>query len=97
MVESKREHWEVVRHILRYVCDTIEYMLRYNRGDDVRLCGFTNANWVGSSVDMKITSGYCFSFGLGMVSWCSRKQKSVALSSVEEVYMAASTTTCEAI
>jgi len=61
------------------------------------LNGFTDANWVGSSVDWKSTSGYCFSVGLGMISWCSRKQKSMALSSAEAEYMAANTTTCEAI
>lgn len=59
--------------------------------------GFTDADWACSSVDPKITSGYYFSVGSGMISWCSRKQKSVALSSTEEEYMAANTTTCEAI
>eukprot|EP00253_Pinus_taeda_P010284 PITA_10284 len=58
---------------------------------------FTDADWAGSSVDRKSTSGYCFSVGSGMVSWCNRKQKSVALSSTKAEYMAANTTTCEAI
>eukprot|EP00253_Pinus_taeda_P034475 PITA_34475 len=61
------------------------------------LCGFTNADWVGNSVDGKSTSKYCFNVGSGMVSWSSRNQKSVALSSADAEYMAASTTTCEAI
>jgi len=97
MVEPKRVHWAAVRHILRYVCGTIEYGLRYTRGDDVKLCGFTDEDWAGSSVNKKSTSGYCSSVGSGMVSWCSRKQKSVALSSAEVEYMAASTATCEAL
>eukprot|EP00253_Pinus_taeda_P032337 PITA_32337 len=54
-------------------------------------------DWVGSSVDRKSTTGYCFNIGSGMTSWCSRKQKSMALSSVEAEYMAASTASCEAI
>eukprot|EP00253_Pinus_taeda_P008489 PITA_08489 len=58
---------------------------------------FTDADWASSSVDQKSTFGYCFSVGSGMISWCSRKQKPVALSSAEEKYMAANTTMCEAI
>eukprot|EP00253_Pinus_taeda_P002352 PITA_02352 len=45
----------------------------------------------------KSTSGYCFNIGSGMPSWCSRKQKFVALNLSEVEYMAASTTSCEAI
>eukprot|EP00253_Pinus_taeda_P027401 PITA_27401 len=55
------------------------------------------SDWAGSSVDRKSTTGYCFSIGSEMTFWCSRKHKSVALSSVEAEYMAASTTSCEAI
>ena len=82
---------------MRYVCGTIKYGLRYTQGDDDRLCGFTDADWAGSSVDRKSTSGYCFSVGLEIVSWCSRKQKSIALSSAKVEYMAANTAMCEAI
>eukprot|EP00253_Pinus_taeda_P036171 PITA_36171 len=65
--------------------------------NDIRLSGFTDTNWVGSSVDQKSTTGYCFNIGSGMTSWCSRKQKYVALSSTEAEYMAASTASCKAI
>lgn len=51
MVELKMVHWAAVRHILRYVHDTIEYGLRYILGDDVKLCGFTDVDWVDNSVD----------------------------------------------
>ena len=69
----------------------------YNKGKDIRLSGFTDADWAGSSVDRKSIFGYCFNIGSGITSWCSRKQKSVALSLSEAEYMAASTTSCEAI
>ena len=97
MVEPKMVHWAAAKHILRYVHRTVGYELKYSRGEDVRLKGFTDADWTGSSVDKKSTSGYCFSVGSGMISWCSREQKSVALSSTNAKYMAVSTTTCEAI
>ena len=97
MVEPKRAHWVAAKHVLRYLRGTVELGLKYTCDNDVRLSSFTDADWAGSSVDQKSTSGYCFSLGSGMTSWCSRKQKSVALSSAEAEYMAASTASCEAI
>lgn len=97
MVEPKRTHWAAAKHVLRYLQGTIEFGLKYTWSNDVKLSGFTDVDWAGSSVDRKSTHGYCFSLGLGMTSWCSRKQKSVALSSAEAENMAASTTSCEAI
>eukprot|EP00253_Pinus_taeda_P019661 PITA_19661 len=97
MVEPKRVHWAAAKHVLRYLQGTFDYGLLYTRGKDIRLSGFTYADWVGSSVDRKSSSGYCFDIGLGMTSWCSRKQKSMVLSSFKVEYMAASTASCEAI
>ena len=97
MVEPKRAHWPAAKHVLRYLQGTVELGLKYTRGNDIRLSGFTDVDWVGSLVDRKSASGYCFSLGSRMTSWCSRKQKSMALSSAEAEYMAASTTSCEAI
>ena len=59
--------------------------------------GYTDVDWAGSTTDKKSTSGCCFSLGSGVVSWFSRKQKFVALSSAEAEYIAASMATCEAI
>lgn len=56
MVEPKRVHWAAARHILRYVCGTVGFGLKYTREDDIRLCRFTDADWAGSSVDRKSTS-----------------------------------------
>ena len=63
----------------------------------MNLCGFTDADWVGSSTEKKSTSGGTFSIGLKTVSWYSRRQRSMALSSAEAKYMAASLDACEAI
>lgn len=73
------------------------YGFKYTQRDDVRLCGFTDANWASNSMDKRSTFGYCFNVGSGMVSWCSKKQKSIVVSSTKAKYMVASTATCEAI
>ena len=79
MVDSKRAHWVAAKHVLRYLQGTIKLGLKYTCSNDVRFSGFTNADWAGSSVDRKSTSGDCFSLGSGMTSWCSRKQKSTVV------------------
>jgi hypothetical protein len=54
------------------------------------LQGYVDADWAGSAVDRKITFGCCFTLGYAMVSWCSRKQSFVALSTAEAEYIALS-------
>ena len=68
----------------------MEYGLDYSEGDGVRLAGYIDSDWVVSTSDKKNTSGCCFGLGLAVVSWFNRKQKSVALSSIEAEYMAMS-------
>ena len=63
----------------------------------MKLCGFTNANLLGSLLDGKSTSGVIFSVGSASVSWYRRKKIYVALSSTEVEYMDASQVACEVI
>jgi hypothetical protein len=97
MVEPRRVHWVSAKHVLRYLQGTVDYGLDYVRGDGVRLAGYADSDWAGSASDRRSTSGCCFGFGSAIVSWLSRKQKSVALSSAEAEYMAANLASCEAL
>ena len=97
MVEPRQVHWVAAKHVLRYIHGTIGYSLRYTTGDGVKLEGFTDLDWAGSVVDRKSTSGCCFSLGSSMVSWFSKKQSSVALSTAEAEYIAACAACKEAI
>ena len=63
----------------------------------MKLYGFVDANWAASPTDRKSTSGGLFSIGSTVVSWYNKKQRSVALSSAEAEYMAASLAACEGI
>ena len=63
----------------------------------MRLLGYTDVDWAGSVMDRRSTSRYCFTLGSALISWMSRKQKSVALSTAEAGYIVASITLCEAV
>jgi len=96
MVEPHHIHWIGAKNLLRYLRGTITYGLRYI-ARDVRLFGYTDADWAGNVEDRKSTSGCCFSLGSASISWMSRKQKSVALSTAKAEYIAASMASCEAV
>ena len=61
-------HWVAAKHVLRYVRGTINYGLRYSSSSGVLLARYANSDWVGSAVDRKSTSGYCFSMGFPKVT-----------------------------
>ena len=90
-------HWTATKHNLRYLPGTTDYGLDYRRSGGVGLVGYTDSDWVGSVSDRKSTFGCCFNLGSAVVSWFSRKKKSMALSSAEAEYMAASQDNCEAL
>jgi hypothetical protein len=97
MVEPRSVHWIGAKHVLRYIARSVDFGLDYVRGDGVSFVGYTDSDWVGCATDRKSTSRCCFGLGSRVVSWFSRKQKLVALSSVEAEYMASSQASCEAI
>ena len=90
------DHWKAVKHILRYLIGTINYGLLYSRTSSVCL-GYSDSDWGGDLDDRKSTSGYVFQIGGGPVSWQSRKQSCVALSTSEAEYIALTSAAQEAI
>jgi len=83
MVQPTKMFWKAEKHVLRYLIGTSQYGLWYRRAEGVKLKGFTDADWAGSPLDRKSTSAGIFNLGSVAVSWYSRKQRSVALSSAE--------------
>ena len=58
--------------------------------------GYSDSNWAGDSTDYKSTTGYLFQIGGTVVTWKSKKQTCVALSTAEAEYMALSSASQEA-
>ena len=93
-------HWNAVKRVLRYLKATCDYKLTYGPNRSANgpgLFGFCDADWGNSVDDRKSVTGYAFIMYGGAVSWNTRKQPTVALSSMEAEYMAATEATKEAI
>ena len=101
MSKLGKEHWTTVKRVFRYLHGTSDYGLCYQgrpRLDRVLdIHGFFDADWVGDMDQRRSTSGYVFNLFGGAVSWMSKKQSVVALSTTEAEYMAATHASKEAV
>ena len=92
-----QSHFTAAKRILRYLKGTVSLGLSYKKCADGILTGYSDADWAGDVDDRHSTSGNVFSLARGAVSWLSKKQATVALSTAEAEYVALSTATQEAI
>ena len=79
-------HWSLTKRLLRYLKGTVGHGLVINRESPISLHAFSDADWAGNQDDRTSTSAYVLFLGSNVISWCSRKQKSVARSSTEAEY-----------
>ncbi|XP_031091110.1 secreted RxLR effector protein 161-like [Ipomoea triloba] len=85
----KESHLTTVKRIIKYIKGTIEFGIWYSNESNTQLVGFTDADWAGNVDDRKNTSGGCFYLGSNLVSWLSKKQNSISLSTAEAEYIVA--------
>uniref|UniRef100_A0AAV1UIR5 Uncharacterized protein n=1 Tax=Peronospora matthiolae TaxID=2874970 RepID=A0AAV1UIR5_9STRA len=85
-----------LKRVLRYLQATPTLGIRFIGAGNGKLVGYSDADWAGDIDTRRSTSGYVFVLNNGCISWRSKKQRSVALSSTEAEYMALSEATQEA-
>uniref|UniRef100_A0AAV1TJP4 Polyprotein n=1 Tax=Peronospora matthiolae TaxID=2874970 RepID=A0AAV1TJP4_9STRA len=90
MENPQVEHWMAVKRILRYLQGTKSHGICFKSDDKIDFCGYSDADWAGDHADRKSTSGYAFILMGAPVSWGSKKQSSVSLSTSEAEYIALS-------
>ena len=80
--KPNRIHWVAAKRVLRYLKGTASHGIVFTKSDSGECLGYSDADWAGDQEDRRSTSGYLFQMAGGPVSWKSRKQDSVALSTV---------------
>ncbi|XP_039122061.1 secreted RxLR effector protein 161-like [Dioscorea cayenensis subsp. rotundata] len=86
---QKESHLKAVKRIIRYVHGTAEYGIWYSKDSNSHLAGYSDTDWEGNIDDRKSTSGECFYLSNNLVTWYSKKQISISLSTAEAEYIAA--------
>ena len=84
----KESHLAVVKRIIRYVNGTANYGIWFFKDTNSGLIGYSDADWAENVDDRKSTTGGCFYLGNNLVSWYSKKQNSISLSTAEAEYIA---------
>ncbi|KAD4177939.1 hypothetical protein E3N88_26530 [Mikania micrantha] len=97
MQAPKVSHQHAVKQILRYVKGTINLGIHYKRMGDDTLLGYSDNSYSVDQDDGKGTTGVIFYYNGGPITWLSKKQPTVALSSCEAEFMAATSAACQAV
>ena len=83
-MQSPREpHLETAYKLLAYLKGTAGHGLLFRRGGKPILEAYTDSDYGGSVVDSQCTGGYCTYFGGNLITWRSKKQREVCLSTAE--------------
>ena len=91
------EHWDATIRVVRYLKGTRTLCLVLGGTTSMRLLGYSDSDYANCPDTSRSISGYCFTLGSGMISWSSRKQKTVADSSCYAEYIALHEAAHEAI
>lgn len=85
----RESHLKCVKRIFKYLHGTRDLGLFYPRNSSLDLVGYCDADYAGCKMDRCSTSGLCHFLGSSLISWSSKKQMCVALSTAESEYIAA--------
>ena len=91
-----KEHWIAAKRVLRYLQGTKQLALTFKKTGK-KLYGLADADWASCTLDRRSYTGYVFKYAGAPISWESRKQKTVALSTAEAEYMSLTEAAKEAI
>ena len=97
MAKPQESHWNATKAVLKYLKGTLDYGIKYTDASIVDLIGYSDSDYLGNPDDRRSTTRYAFSIGSGIVSWSSKKQPTVSMSSTEAEYKALCAATCEVV
>lgn len=89
-------HWQAAKGVVRYLAGTKDYGVVFS-GSGTTTIGYTDADYAGDIDTRRSTTGYAFIMNGGAISWQSKRQPTVAVSTTEAEYMAAAHAIKEAL
>ncbi|GAU13002.1 hypothetical protein TSUD_173010 [Trifolium subterraneum] len=90
-------HLAAAKRVMRYLKGTLDLGILYRRNEEMKLQGWSDSDYAGDLDDRKSTSGYVFMLGSSIISWSSKKQAIVTLSTTEAEFVAAASCACQSI
>ena len=98
MANPGPQHWMAVKRVFRYLKGTLDHVLQYGGSSStLQVVGYCDVDYAGDIDTQCSTTGYTFLLAGGAISWNSKKQPIVALSTTEAQYMVATHATKEAV
>ena len=92
-----RPHWNAVKRIFRYLKGTCEFGVEFSKDPKSDIVGYCDSDWASDIDERRSVTGYTFVYQGGPITWATKKQLTVALSTAEAEYMALSAATQEAM
>jgi hypothetical protein len=97
LVDPTKNHMESTKHILRYLKGSADRSIRYRSSGSTTLVGYSDADYAGDTTTRRSTSGFVFTLAGAAISWASKRQPTVALSTTEAEFIAATLAITEAM
>ncbi|KAD7479843.1 hypothetical protein E3N88_02979 [Mikania micrantha] len=95
--EPKEHHFKAIHQVLRYIKGTKDFGIIYKRNGGCKITGYSDSSYGVNTEEGKGTTGIVFYFGNSPITWCTQKQQTVALSSCESEFMAATAAAFQAL
>jgi len=87
--DPRESHLTSIKRIFRYLKGTTNLGLLYRKSLDYKLVGFCDADFAGDRIERKSTSGNCQFLGENLISWASKRQATIVMSTAEAEYISA--------
>ncbi|GJX94105.1 ribonuclease H-like domain, reverse transcriptase, RNA-dependent DNA polymerase [Tanacetum coccineum] len=97
MQDPKEHHLKAVKQVIRYIKGTKKHGIIYKKEGGCKITGYSDSSYGINTDQGKGTTGIVFYFGESPITWCTQKQPTVALSSCESEFMAATGAACQAL
>ncbi|GKA15002.1 zinc finger, CCHC-type containing protein [Tanacetum coccineum] len=97
MQDPKDHHLKAAKQVIRYIKGTKEHGIIYKKEGGCKITGYSDSSYGINTDQGRGTTGIVFYFGESPITWCTQKQPTVALSSCESEFMAATGAACQAL